>query len=54
MTKHKDVAKSLVGILQQVINRKLPPEFEYHSVPAPWLQIQILKMLAMLGAEDER
>lgn len=27
-------------------------EYEFHNVPAPWLQIQILKLLNKLGAGD--
>ncbi|KAJ8249351.1 hypothetical protein GJAV_G00233850 [Gymnothorax javanicus] len=50
----KELAASLVAILKQVVGGKLPVEFNYHSVPAPWLQIQLLRMLALLGKEDLR
>ena len=50
----KDLTASLVAILKQVVGGKLPVEFNYHSVPAPWLQIQLLRMLALLGKEDQR
>ncbi|KAG5839414.1 hypothetical protein ANANG_G00204720 [Anguilla anguilla] len=49
----KELTASLVAILKQVVGGKLPVEFNYHSVPAPWLQIQLLRMLALLGKEDQ-
>lgn len=32
-------------ILKQVIEHKLPKEFDYHRMPAPWIQMKILKIL---------
>ncbi|KAJ8343558.1 hypothetical protein SKAU_G00308870 [Synaphobranchus kaupii] len=49
----KELTPSLVTILKQVVGGKLPVEFNYHSVPAPWLQMQLLRMLALLGKEDQ-
>ncbi|XP_026094216.1 AP-4 complex subunit epsilon-1-like isoform X2 [Carassius auratus] len=49
---YKDLTGSLVTILKQVVGGKLPVEFDYHSVPAPWLQIQLLRILSLLGRED--
>ncbi|XP_067143231.1 AP-4 complex subunit epsilon-1-like isoform X2 [Centruroides vittatus] len=43
---------SLVQIQNQLIHRKLPIEFEYHNIPSPWLQIQILQLLSILGKYD--
>ncbi|CAH1791246.1 unnamed protein product [Owenia fusiformis] len=50
---YRDIVSGLVSILRQVVERKLPPEWDYHSVPAPWLQIQLLKVLALLGANNK-
>lgn len=33
---------------------KYPKEYEYHKVPAPWIQLDILKILAMLGRSDAK
>jgi len=52
--KFKEVVPSLVSILKQIIERRLPIDFEYHKVPAPWLQIKILKILALLGVDDQK
>lgn len=40
-------------ILDQVINRKLPTDFDYHGVPAPWTQMKLLQMLSILGSDDQ-
>jgi AP-4 complex subunit epsilon-1 len=50
--KNKDLTSPFLNILSQVINRRLPSQFEYHSVPAPWIQIRLLRILAVLGADD--
>nr|XP_023672930.1 AP-4 complex subunit epsilon-1 [Paramormyrops kingsleyae] len=51
---YKELAGSFVVILKQVVSGKLPADFSYHSVPAPWLQMQLLRILALLGKEDQR
>ncbi|XP_010158629.1 PREDICTED: AP-4 complex subunit epsilon-1 [Eurypyga helias] len=51
---YKDLTESFVAILKQVVGGKLPVDFNYHSVPAPWLQIQLLRILGLLGKDDPR
>ncbi|KAM9201458.1 AP-4 complex subunit epsilon-1 [Dugong dugon] len=51
---YKDLTGSFVTILKQVVGGKLPVDFNYHSVPAPWLQIQLLRILRLLGKDDRR
>ena len=53
-SRHKDLCPAFKSILSQVVARRLPSTFEYHSVPAPWVQIRILRILAMLGADDAK
>lgn len=36
------------------MNRSLPSSFEYHGIPLPWLQIDILRVLACLGKENKK
>lgn len=43
--KYRDLASSFVIILKQVIEHKLPKEFDYHRMPAPWIQIRLMKIL---------
>ncbi|XP_056137816.1 AP-4 complex subunit epsilon-1 [Lampris incognitus] len=50
---YKDLTASFVTILKQVIGGKLPLDFNYHSVPAPWLQIRLLRILSFLGKNDQ-
>ncbi|XP_018431554.1 PREDICTED: AP-4 complex subunit epsilon-1 [Nanorana parkeri] len=49
---YKDLTDSFATILKQVVGGKLPVDFNYHSVPAPWLQIQLLRILRLLGKDD--
>ena len=51
--KLKDLTPSFVAILKQVIDRRLPRDFDYHRVPAPWMQIKLLKIMSLLGANDQ-
>jgi len=39
--------------MDQVINRKLPPDFDYHAVPAPWTQMKLLRLFSILGSDDQ-
>ncbi|XDV53416.1 hypothetical protein PO909_021918 [Leuciscus waleckii] len=50
---YKDLTGSFVAIMKQVVGGKLPMDFYYHNVPAPWLQIQLLRILSLLGREDQ-
>ena len=55
--KHPEKIKELVGpftaILKQVIENKLPKEFNYHKFPGPWIQNGILEILSLLGKDDQ-
>ncbi|KAA0724674.1 AP-4 complex subunit epsilon-1 [Triplophysa tibetana] len=50
---YKDLTGSFVAILKQVVGGKLPIDFNYHNVPAPWLQIQLLRIFSLLGRDDQ-
>ncbi|XP_013869028.1 AP-4 complex subunit epsilon-1 [Austrofundulus limnaeus] len=50
---YKDLTMSFVTILKQVVMGKLPMDFNYHCVPAPWLQIHLLRILSLLGKNDQ-
>jgi AP-4 complex subunit epsilon-1 len=52
VTKFKDLIPSLVSILKQIGDHRLPTEFDYHRVPAPWMQIRLVRILSMLGEAD--
>ena len=48
----KPLIPSLVSILKQIAERRLPEEFNYHRVPAPWMQIRVVRILCLLGQAD--
>jgi AP-4 complex subunit epsilon-1 len=50
--KFKDLIPSLVSILKQIGEHRLPNEFDYHRVPAPWMQIRLVRILSLLGQGD--
>ena len=49
----KDLVGKFANVLKQVLDRKLSRDFDYHKVPAPWMQIKLLKLLALIGADDQ-
>ncbi|KAK7835085.1 AP-4 complex subunit epsilon [Quercus suber] len=50
---YKDLVVSFVSILKQVAERRLPKGYDYHQMPAPFIQIRLLKILALLGSGDK-
>lgn len=48
----KDLVSSLVSILKQICERRLPSEFDYHRIPAPWMQMKIVRILSVIGKND--
>ncbi|KAF5815696.1 putative adaptor protein complex AP-4, epsilon subunit [Helianthus annuus] len=51
---YKDLVASFVNILKQVAERRLPKTYDYHQTPAPFIQIKLLKILALLGSGDKK
>jgi len=51
--KFKDLVPSLVSILKQITEHRLPREFDYHRMPAPWVQLRLLRLLSLLGHGDQ-
>ena len=49
----KDLIPSFVSILKQIIEHRLVKDYDYHRMPAPWIQIQLLRFLALLGHGDQ-
>jgi AP-4 complex subunit epsilon-1 len=47
-----DLLPSFVSILKQITEHRLPRDFDYHRVPAPWQQIKLLKLMAVLIGAD--
>eukprot|EP00547_Thalassionema_nitzschioides_P003301 CAMPEP_0194223520 /NCGR_PEP_ID=MMETSP0156-20130528/35324_1 /TAXON_ID=33649 /ORGANISM="Thalassionema nitzschioides, Strain L26-B" /LENGTH=1069 /DNA_ID=CAMNT_0038954705 /DNA_START=45 /DNA_END=3254 /DNA_ORIENTATION=+ len=51
-TSLKDLIPSLTSILKQILEHRLPQEYEYHRVPAPWMQLKLVRILGLLGRND--
>ncbi|ERM97979.1 hypothetical protein AMTRI_Chr06g173070 [Amborella trichopoda] len=54
VSSYKDLVISFVSILKQVSERRLPKTYDYHHMPAPFIQIRLLKILALLGAGNKQ
>mmetsp|Transcript_60097 Transcript_60097/g.143211 ORF Transcript_60097/g.143211 Transcript_60097/m.143211 type:complete len:1071 (+) Transcript_60097:145-3357(+) len=50
----KDLVPSFVSILKQITEHRLPRDFDYHRMPAPWLQVKLLSILGLLGTADQK
>ncbi|XP_052878467.1 AP-4 complex subunit epsilon isoform X1 [Gossypium arboreum] len=51
---YKDLVISFVSILKQVAERRLSKAYDCHQMPAPFIQIKLLKILALLGSGDKQ
>ncbi|XP_044467959.1 AP-4 complex subunit epsilon-like [Mangifera indica] len=51
---YKDLVISFVSILKQVAEHRLPRSYDHHQMPAPFIQIRLLKILALLGSGDKQ
>ena len=42
----RDPVPHLTSILKQIVEHRLPKDFDYHRIPAPWIQMNLLRILA--------
>ncbi|CAG8445318.1 5545_t:CDS:10 [Ambispora gerdemannii] len=49
----RDLVPIFINILEQVLDRWLARTYDYHGIPAPWIQIQLVEILGLLGRDDE-
>ncbi|KAG8222241.1 hypothetical protein J437_LFUL001439 [Ladona fulva] len=46
------LGSALIHVQKQILQGRMPPEYIFHSVPSPWLQISIMKMLRYLQKDE--
>ncbi|GIX61824.1 AP-4 complex subunit epsilon, putative [Babesia caballi] len=51
---YRNLVPSLVSILNQIVARRLTNTYDYHRVPAPWIQIAIVSIFGRMGRGDRR
>jgi AP-4 complex subunit epsilon-1 len=44
---------SFVSILKQISEHRLPRDYDYHRMPAPWITVRLLRLLGILGQGDQ-
>jgi hypothetical protein len=49
----QDLVPSLVAIQKQILEYKLPKDYEYHRLPAPWIQIKLVQIFGLLGESNQ-
>ncbi|KAK9809765.1 hypothetical protein WJX73_004225 [Symbiochloris irregularis] len=49
----KHLVPALTSILKQVAEHRMPKGYDYHKTAAPFIQIKLLRLLAVLGAGDK-
>ena len=48
-----DLVNHFIVIIKQIIEHRLPRDYDYHRLPAPWIQTRILEILSYLGQNNE-
>ena len=49
-----DLARSLALIQEQILDKKLPPEYNFHSEAAPWFQSDLLSLMALIVERSQK
>lgn len=49
----KSLVEILVSILKQIVDHRLSSTYDYHRLPAPWIQMKILSIFSILGKDDK-
>jgi hypothetical protein len=52
--KHKDILKILVTIMNLILDVKLPRDYDFQRIPAPWIQIRVLQIFGIICQNDKK
>lgn len=51
--KYKDMIKIFINIFNKILDVKIPRQYDYARLPAPWMQIKLLQILGKLCKNDK-
>lgn len=51
---YKDLVMGFVNLQTMILEGKMAKDYDYHGVAAPWIQMKILRIMALLGADDQK
>lgn len=51
---YKDLVSGFISLQKAVLEGKIAKEYDYHGVAAPWIQMKNLRLMALLGADDQK
>lgn len=43
-----------VNLQKTILDGKMAKDYDYHGVAAPWIQMKLLRLMGMLGADDQK
>ena len=47
------IIESICQVQKQILNKKLPVEYNVHNIPAPWGQMQIMQLIQVLNGQQK-
>jgi len=51
---YKDLLLGFVNQQTMILEGKIAKDYDYHGVASPWIQMKLLRILALLGADDQK
>lgn len=52
--RYKDLLLGFVNLQTMILEGKIAKDYDYHGVASPWIQMKLLRILALLGADDQK
>ena len=51
---YKDLLLGFVNLQTMILEGKIAKDYDYHGVASPWIQMKLLRILALFGADDQK